>query len=187
MTIAAHVQYSKVHMCRMQAAHAGWYLARMKPEQQVIASWIERVRAAKGWSFDKWAEEAGFAHPSTISRAVKPDFASVTKIETLQKLAESAGLPTVLDFLEGQARPSVPSEHVLAAMIEEAQREIPTTASYGDWPRVVASSLRAQLLQFQSSGGTRLAEDRKQEIAPEAGAPPPAATTRSAKAGPRKP
>ena len=50
--------------------------------------------------------------------------------------------------------PAVPSVEELTAMLESAQREIPTASSYGDWPRLAASTLRTQLERFLADRGS---------------------------------
>lgn len=46
----------------------------------------------------------------------------------------------------------IPTEEQLADMLVEAQRELPANLTIGDWPRTVASALRAQLERFADVG-----------------------------------
>lgn len=90
-------------MCSVTRANLRCYLSGVKPEQRVIADWIERVRVKTGWTLGKWASEAGIKAATTVTRAVKDDYESVTTINTLHALARAAKVPSVLDFLEGSA------------------------------------------------------------------------------------
>lgn len=91
-------------MCIATADSCGCYRSPMQPEQKVVARWLKRVAQAKGWNWSEWARAAGgMMKPSTLSRAVKEEYDSVTKIETLHALARAANVPSVLDFLDGDA------------------------------------------------------------------------------------
>lgn len=98
------------------------YNERMQPEQKIIAAWLERVRKAKEWSWNHWAKAAGVKAATTLSRAVKDDYDSVTKIETLHALARAAGVPSVLDFLEGNAFSAAALKPILAELLPLAPR-----------------------------------------------------------------
>lgn len=78
------------------------YLLPMQPEQIVIANWLERTRQQMGWSWSQWAKKAGVGAGTTLTRAIKDDYKSVTSIPTLHALAQAAEVPSVLDFLSGQ-------------------------------------------------------------------------------------
>lgn len=58
--------------------------------------------ARSGKTASEWSASAGL-HKTTVSRAMKDDFNSVTSIPTLHRLASAAGIPSVLDFLRAQA------------------------------------------------------------------------------------
>lgn len=149
--------------------------AGMRDEQKVIAGWIERVRAAKGWSFERWAKEAGLTHASTISRAVKPDFDSLTRVDTLHQLARGAGMPSVLDFLENQDVEALPSAAELELMIRDVQTELPVNTPYSEWPRLAAAALHTRLARYAKERPNLLGEDD-----PEADARGPGASFRNA-------
>lgn len=74
----------------------------MKPEQIIIVQWmqaqLDRMRIAPS----AWARRAGFS-PTTITRAMTPDYGSITSIPTLVELANAAQVPTCLDFLAAQS------------------------------------------------------------------------------------
>ena len=76
----------------------------MQPEQQIIVDWMARQLRRMGIRPQAWAERAG-VYPTTITRAMKPDYTSVTAIPTLDALARAAHVPSVLDFLETQDAP----------------------------------------------------------------------------------
>jgi hypothetical protein len=59
---------------------------------QIIRQWLEETMAETGMSAPAWAKRAGLA-PSTIQRALKPDYAFVTSSRTLAKLASVANRP----------------------------------------------------------------------------------------------
>lgn len=109
-------------MCSINPAPVQCYDFRVKPEQKVIANWIERVRARTGWSLGRWASEAKIGAATTLTRAVKEDYDSVTKIETLHALARAANVPSVLDFLEGDAFSVSGLKPVLADLLKLAPR-----------------------------------------------------------------
>lgn len=70
----------------------------MKPEQKIIAAWMLRIMEQNNWSAKDWADRAQIS-PTTVSRAVKEDYQSVTSVSNLVRLAEAAGKPSILDFL----------------------------------------------------------------------------------------
>lgn len=70
----------------------------MKPEQVVIADWMQRQLDRKGWSAVEWARCANIA-PTSITRAMSHDYNSVTTLPVLEKLARAAEVESVLDFL----------------------------------------------------------------------------------------
>jgi transcriptional regulator with XRE-family HTH domain len=53
------------------------------------------------------------------------------------------------------------SEQVLSGMLETALREMPAGATIGDWPRLAASSLYAQLVQFRGERTKKPATARR--------------------------
>ena len=86
---------------------------------------MERVRAKKGWSWNKWANEAGIGASTTLTRAVKDDYKSITSIDTLDALARAAKVPSVLDFLSGnetipsEAAPAEPAPELVASLLAD--------------------------------------------------------------------
>lgn len=52
---------------------------------------------------ERWARDAGL-HPTTVTRAMSETYESVTSLPTLHALARAANSPSVVDFLEHQAR-----------------------------------------------------------------------------------
>ena len=109
-------------MCSIEGRDSQCYRWGMAPEQRVIARWLDRVRAKKGWSWNTWAKLAGVGAATTLSRAVKEDYGSVTKIETLHALARAAKVPSVLDFLDDEAFTLGALKPVLAELLQFAPK-----------------------------------------------------------------
>lgn len=97
-------------------------LQSMQPEQQIIAEWLERTRLKKGWTWEQWAREAEIGAPTTLTRAIKANYSSVTSIPTLHALAQAAGVPSVLDFLGGGWANVEALKSSLAAVLKAAPR-----------------------------------------------------------------
>lgn len=102
--------------------HPRCYPALMQPEQRIIANWIERTRERLGWSYAEWARRAGIKAGTTITRALKDDYDSITSVQTLHALAKAADEPSILDFLSGKsdvAEPTlpIPNEETLSALL----------------------------------------------------------------------
>ena len=122
----------------------------MQPEQRIIADWMESILERRGWNYQQWADAAdGVGSATTLSRAVKDDYSSVTSVKTLHALAKAAGEVSVLDFLAAQAKgdpigpsPAAPSaellERLLAVVLPLAPRGRATAQSV----RVVAAALQ---------------------------------------------
>lgn len=87
----------------------------MKPEQKIIARWMEFQRDRLATTWDALAKKMDGVNPTTLSRAVKPDYESVSSVTTLHKMARVVGVPSVLDFLERQTQ----SEALPASISEE--------------------------------------------------------------------
>lgn len=132
----------------------------MQDEQKVVAGWMRRVMDAKGWKAADWARAAGIKADTTISRALKDDYGSVTSIPTLHKLAQAADLPSVLDFLEGDQAASgetvVPSEENLAALLAAIVPLARTGQQTEQSLRVLAAALRHGLELLGPSAATPL-------------------------------
>lgn len=96
-----------------------------------VSRWRDAVQASKFESAKDWADAASVS-ASTITRGMKPNAESTTKIENLHLLAQAAKLPSVLDFLEAQARgidvtppqQQLPPSDILAAIVDEIVAEV---------------------------------------------------------------
>lgn len=120
--ISAYVQLCQRHMCSVIGACLHCYDASMQPEQVVIADWIKRTQARLDLSYSKWATAAGLGAATTVTRAIDPEYGSITSIKTLNILAKAAGVPSVLDFLASdeastKREPVIPSEETLASLL----------------------------------------------------------------------
>lgn len=132
------------------AAYAAW----VKPEQRVIADWIIRTADKHGLTLGAWAKRAGIGAETTLTRAVKEGYGSVTKIETLDALARAVGEPSVLDFLrDGQETLRLPSEAALASLLSAVLPLAPRGRASAQSTRVVAAALQRglELLGDQSA------------------------------------
>lgn len=153
-SITAHMQHRQQRMCSVRADSVRGYYACVQPEQRIIADWIERTRNRLGWSYKKWAEKAGIGAATTLTRALKDDYQSVTSVKTLHDLARAAGERSILDFLAEQESGStvpVPSEEALAGLLSA----VLPLASRG---RTTAQSLRVVAAALQH--GLELLGDR---------------------------
>lgn len=118
--------------------HPRNYRLPMLPEQRIIASWMRRVMDQKNWTPQTWADQAGFA-ATNVTRAIKDEYASVTTIRTLDKLAKAASVPSVLDFLGGSAAVSSLNANEVTAVLAELLGSGNWTAS--DAPRLAEALL----------------------------------------------
>lgn len=143
-------------MCSVREGARTVSLTNMRDEQKVIAGWIERIATAKGWSYAEWAKKAELGAATTITRALKPDYESVTSIPTLHQLAVAADRPSVLDFLakdvSSDAGDALPTVEQLEEMVRLALMEVQPGAKLADYPPIVASSIRDQLELLQAHG-----------------------------------
>lgn len=156
MGITAHVQHSQRHMCSVNAAPSQCYSISMQPEQRVIADWIERTRERLGWSYAHWAERAGLGAATTITRALKDDYNSVTSVKTLTALADAAGEPSILDHLQQAGTDktvAVPSAESIAALLASVLPLAPKGRTTEQSLRVVSAALHhgLELLGDQSA------------------------------------
>lgn len=134
----------------------------MRPEQRIIADWIETTRAKKGWTYAEWARRAGLGADTTITRALKDKYASVTSVPTLHQLATAAEVPSILDFLSENAdeeEKAAPSEAaltgLLAALLPLAPKGQPTAQSM----RVLALALQRGLELLGPDSGSHPSDE----------------------------
>lgn len=89
----------------------------MRGMQSIVVNWMERQLHRLNWKPERWAKEAGLS-PTTVTRAMSDDYASVSSVPTLHALARAAKTPSVLDFLSGYAGMTPPPE-MLTIVLEE--------------------------------------------------------------------
>lgn len=132
-------------MCRVSHRPAECYSAHMQPEQKIIAAWMERTRERLGWSYADWAKRAGIKAATTVTRAVKPDYESITTVRTLDLLAKAAGEPSVLDQLResgaNPASPPAPSVESIEALLGAVLPLMPRGRQTEQGLRVVSAAL----------------------------------------------
>lgn len=141
----AYVQHCQQRMCSVRAMMQRCYTPFVQPEQRVIADWMIRTQERLGWSWAEWAKRAGIKAATTVTRAVKDDYASVTTVQTLDALAKAAGEPSVLDFLSGKSHVegsgTRPSVEALSALVGAIAPLLPRGKLTAESERVVAEAL----------------------------------------------
>jgi hypothetical protein len=90
----------------------------MRPEQRIVVKWMRCQLDRLEWVPERWANEAGLA-PTTVTRAMSKNYDSVSSVTTLNALARAAGIPSIVDFLAGQAALEVSDYPVLTKTLEE--------------------------------------------------------------------
>ena len=156
--LPAHVQACQLRMCSVNADAFWGYSAGVQPEQQIIAEWIRQTAAKHDLSLGAWARKAGIKAETTVTRAVKEDYPSVTTVRTLDQLARAVGEPSPLDFLQGRTAqqdnaPAVPSEEALATLLAAVLPLVPRGRTSAQSTRVAAAALQRglELLGDQTS------------------------------------
>jgi len=135
------MQDCKLHSYRMRQEVLRRYSAAMQEEQKVIVTWMQRVMDEKGWNAETWAAEAGIA-PTSITRAMKPDYRFVSKRQTVQALAAAAGVaPPDLPGLAGVQTVNVENlESLLSVLLplapkgrlrDQSRRALAEALAYG--------------------------------------------------------
>lgn len=89
----------------------------VKQQQAAVVRWMESQLDRLGWSAEQWARAAGLS-PTTVTRALTPAPKSVSSVPTLHALARAARVPSVIDFLEGDAMLNL-SPDAMTVLIEE--------------------------------------------------------------------
>lgn len=91
----------------------------------VISRWAESIQSRYFASAKDWAERASIS-PTTITRGMDAEANGTTKIENLHLLAQAASIPSVLDFLNAQAKGDAPprdqefpSADIISAIVDE--------------------------------------------------------------------
>ena len=119
----------------------------MPPSGIQILRLLEAARP-KDMSVNRWCLASG------VSTSFFTDLRNGREpgIWKVERLARRAGL-TLSELLDGKEAPVdlTPSEQDLSDMLAGVQSEIPVSVTYADWPRVVASALRARLVRYQDA------------------------------------
>jgi len=119
-----HMCIQSSDMCSVPLPIVRGYTALVRDEQRIIAEWMRRCLKRKGWTGKQWAEKAG-VNPSTVTRAMEDDYASVTSVPTIDALAKAAGATSPLDVLADDGRMVRPSVTALEVMLGVVLRELP--------------------------------------------------------------
>lgn len=134
-------------MCIGESASVQCYAVRVRPAQRIIADWMERTRAAKGFSWPEWARRANIKAATTLTRAVKDDYDSVTSMETIDALAKAAGVPSPLDYMAGTASAAPAGPPVNAEALKPILTELMRLAPNGGWTAQDAGRL-AEAIEY---------------------------------------
>lgn len=149
------------YVCRISAATttafmplpeigAARHVSRAMETAAKIREWLMQTAEARGWSYALWANKARVA-PSTVQRAVKPDYEFITSSRTLAKLADAAGVdhPSFDGFTNNQGERQeatlLPIRYEVGAGIWRSVDD--THASYGEG-RVLADPAFAGFEQW---------------------------------------
>lgn len=100
-----------------QTSESGRLGVAVRDLQTVVVRWMDRQLARLDWRPERWAREAGLA-PTTVTRAMSDNYNSVSSVPTLHALARAGGIPSVIDFLNGQAT-IAPQYPIITAMLKE--------------------------------------------------------------------
>lgn len=109
----------------------------IRQEQKIIVKWMRCQLDRLEWLPERWAREAGLA-PTTVTRAMSDNYGSVSSVTTLNALARAAGIPSVIDFLDGQASLEVRDYPVVASTLERVLPELGCDLSSEDVSRLSA-------------------------------------------------
>lgn len=121
-----------MHMCSIGAGHSSFYSlgVNTKGEQSdsakrraisAVSRWRDHVLKIKGWTAQQWADKAGVS-ATTITRSMAPVHSSTAKLETLHLLARAAGVPSVVDFMEGRAVSGIALRPLLSELMQLAPK-----------------------------------------------------------------
>lgn len=115
-----------------------------------IREWMLQTLAAKGWTARAWATRAGVA-PSTVAKAVKPDYPFVTSTRTLNALAAAAGVSPPGGETPARSVQLVPTflavryvvqaglwkevDEAAQTYIDEFSYPVTPDARFADWPQ----------------------------------------------------
>ncbi|WP_374412695.1 hypothetical protein [Novosphingobium colocasiae] len=89
--------------------------------KHAVIAWRDRVLALRDWTAQTWADKAGIS-ATTLTRSMAITHPSTVKLETLEVLARTAKVPSVLDFLQGQAFSVAALRPVLAEVLPLARK-----------------------------------------------------------------
>ena len=123
----------------------------MKSEQGVIVAWMRAQANRLKESPTAWARRAGL-NPTTVTRALGPDYPSVTSVPTLDALARAAGVPSVLQFLGAQAA-AEQSPRAPRAVLAEILHAIGCAPPGISIDQVTEAMVNAQAAVIRSSHG----------------------------------
>jgi hypothetical protein len=114
-------------MCSISAGAGCFYPTQVKSKATnsedakrravlAVSRWRDRILKRRGWTSQTWADEAKVS-ATTLTRSMGPEHGSTAKLETLHVLAVAAGVPSVIDYLEGRAVNAAALRPVLAELL----------------------------------------------------------------------
>lgn len=129
-------------------------------KQAMLENNIAHFRSARGMSQSALAEKIG----TTLNMMGKLERGQRTlSLDWLEKIASVLGVEAYMlikPLTDAELTESVVTQQALEQMLAIAQEEISIGTPLGEWPRIVASSLHAQLAAIHRAGGIRLTSDQ---------------------------
>lgn len=129
--------------------------------KEVLRRWLDSVRGATGWSFERIAREADVS-PTTLTRFMKPDYPHLLGLDTIRKISTitriaapiELGVELPTGFAEAELRHWTPAPETL--------NEASPPASGVDWWEV-----RSYLLDLEGLlPGDKIAVDLNRQAQP---------------------
>lgn len=130
--------------------------------KQILRGWLEAVRKATGWSFDRIAREAEVS-PTTLTRFMKPDYPHLLGLDTIRKIAAITRIAAPIELGIELAPPGFAESELRHWSPAPNELEDPTKPASGvDWWEV-----RSYLLDLEGLlPGDKIAVDLNRQAQP---------------------
>jgi len=145
----------QVHLCRsLVSSWPGDTAGMQRLTADLIRKWMNGILSSKDWSAREWAIRAKVS-PTTITRALDPDYKFITSSRTINKLADAAGVAPLDDAtryvrIVGMVGAD-PEGRVLFATGQESGDLAPVPA--GGTDQAVALEVRGHSMPFFAEDG----------------------------------